>query len=101
MYHPSKCRLRSFIFHTQDELLRFRQLVVNIVLATDIFDAKMNQCRKARWTKAFGRSNSGSSGDLQLLEKEAETDSDPNMRATIIMEHIIQVRAKKNYYVLL
>ena len=27
-------KLRSFVFETQEELLRFRQLIVNIVLAT-------------------------------------------------------------------
>jgi len=30
--------LRSFLFVSEEELLRFRQLIVNVVLATDIFD---------------------------------------------------------------
>lgn len=28
------CKLRSFVFGSQEELLRFRQLIVNMVLAT-------------------------------------------------------------------
>ena len=35
-------QLRRCIFETKDELLRFRQLIVNIVLATDIFDKELN-----------------------------------------------------------
>ena len=34
-------KLRQTMFATQEDLLRFRQLVVNIVLATDIFDREL------------------------------------------------------------
>ena len=33
--------LRRCIFGTKAELLRFRQIIVNIVLATDIFDKEL------------------------------------------------------------
>jgi hypothetical protein len=70
--------LRESIFSTQDELLRFRQVIVNIVMATDIFDPELNGLRKARWEKAF-------------MEKACEDGSVKNeLRATIVMEHIIQ-----------
>jgi hypothetical protein len=58
------------------ELLRFRQVVVNVVLATDIFDKEINDLRQARWKKAF----SGAAG---------EKDND-DLQATIVLEHIIQ-----------
>jgi hypothetical protein len=69
--------LRDCLFGgNTSELLRFRQVVVNIVLATDIFDKELNDLRKARWIKAF----SGAAG---------EKDND-DLQATIVLEHIIQ-----------
>lgn len=65
--------LRSALFASRAELLRFRQILVNIVLATDIFDKELNGLRKQRWNKAFG-----------------ENKDDNNLRATIVLEHIIQ-----------
>jgi hypothetical protein len=54
--------------------MRFRQLIVNTVLATDIFDKDLNGLRRSRWEEAFADSK----------------DFDPDMRATIVLEHIIQ-----------
>lgn len=68
--------MREYIFKTQEELMRFRQLIVNGVLATDIFDKELGQLRKARWDMAFH----------QNLPASATKD----LRATIVMEHIIQ-----------
>ena len=68
--------LREYIFETQEELLRFRQLIVNMVLATDIFDKDFNQLRKDRWQRAFHEN----------LPDSVTKD----LRATIVMEHIIQ-----------
>ena len=69
--------LRSCLFANQIELARFRQVVVNTVLATDIFDQELNDLRKKRWDKAFS--------DRNLTSRE-END----YRATIVIEHIIQ-----------
>lgn len=70
--------LCEYIFKTRAEMMRFRQLIVNVVLATDIFDKELGDLRKARWERAFhGHSN--------LPETLVE-----DMRATIVMEHIIQ-----------
>lgn len=71
-------KLRRCVFGTQSELLRFRQLIVNNVLATDIFDKELNDLRKNRWERAFS----------SLPSEMAQNISD--MRATIVMEHIIQ-----------
>ena len=51
-------------------MLRFRQVVVNIVLATDIFDKELNDLRKSRWTKAF-----------------SEEANNKHLRATIVIEN--------------
>jgi hypothetical protein len=72
--------LRRCIYSEPTELDRFRQLVVNNVLATDIFDKELTALRKNRWDKAFqkiGRSDSSHSDDI-------------NRKATVVMEHLIQ-----------
>jgi UDP-N-acetylenolpyruvoylglucosamine reductase len=61
--------------YQQSEIERFRQVVVNVVLATDIFDKELNDLRKNRWKKAF-------SGEI--------TDNSNGLKATIVIEHIIQ-----------
>jgi hypothetical protein len=55
--------------------LYFSQLLVNEVLSTDITDKELKALRNARWDKAF-----------------KELDEDRNRRATIVIEHLIQVR---------
>jgi 3'5'-cyclic nucleotide phosphodiesterase len=69
--------LRQTLFGTLVELQRFRQFIVNVVLATDIFDKELNDRRRARWIQAFN----------------AKDTCDPdhfNRKATIVIEHIIQ-----------
>lgn len=69
--------LRNSIFQCEEDLLRFRQILINVVLATDIFDKELNDLRKARWLKAFSQT--------------AEIDVDQaNRKATIVIEHVIQ-----------
>ena len=69
--------LRKCLFVTEAELKHFCQVLVNVVLATDIFDKELNGLRKNRWERAF--SSDG-------LSREENTD----LRATIVIEHIIQ-----------
>lgn len=68
--------LREYVFETATELARFRQIVVNTVLATDIFDPELNELRKKRWNRAFAESSA--SADTQ------------DARATVVIEHIMQ-----------
>jgi hypothetical protein len=75
--------LRSCIYTTQSELRRFRQLVVNCVIATDLFDPEMKAMRDKRWEKEFGNTFQDSK-DVFCLG---------NRQATIIIEHIMQVSA--------
>jgi len=76
--------LRNAICHTKDEKTRFRQLVVNVVLATDIVDKDLKQLRNARWEKAFKKEEGGTN----LLE--CGSHDAVNRKATIILEHLIQ-----------
>jgi hypothetical protein len=68
--------LRACIFGNHNEMMRFRQVFVNLVLATDIFDKELNDLRRLRWEKAFN-------WDAHRIES-------PDLRATIVLEHIIQ-----------
>jgi hypothetical protein len=76
---PEFEKLRDCIYTTPLELGHFRQLVVNTVIATDIFDKDLAQNRKERWGKAF----SPQAEKLKCLE-------DVSRKATIVIEHIIQ-----------
>lgn len=69
--------LRHCLFATVEESQRFRQVIVNAVMATDIFDKELNDRRKQRWEKAF------SDETLPGVDRKA-------LQATIVLEHIIQ-----------
>ena len=71
--------LRSCLFANLVELRRFRQLIVNVVLATDIFDKELKDLREMRWSNAI---DSNSSEDA---------DAANGLRATIVIEHNIHV----------
>lgn len=76
--------LCACIFTTEDELHRFRALVVNAVMATDIADKELGAQRKKRWAKAFSLDNSTEHNE-RLTERDVV-----NRKATIVIEHIIQ-----------
>ncbi len=75
--------LRLSICADDVELKHFRQLVVQMVLATDIMDKEIGLLRKQRWMEAF--TDDG---------EEGRCDKDPakirNRKATIVIEHLIQ-----------
>jgi len=75
--------LRKIICPTGGEMKRFRQLVVNCVMATDIMDKDLKKLRNDRWDKAFSESTSS--------KKEDEDErAAVNRKATIIIEHLLQ-----------
>lgn len=95
---PNYKELQKAIYTNEDELKRFRQLMVNIVLATDIFDADMKAIRERRWGKAFQYEEEEEqelpNQPLKALERDYETPlsqiEGANLKATIVMEHLIQ-----------
>ena len=81
--------LRRVIYRTESEFRRFRQLLVNAVLATDIMDPDLGAARKARWAKAFAVvAESPISVDKGLLLEPESVQV--NRKATIVIEHLIQ-----------
>lgn len=71
--------LRRTIYATEYEQRRFRNIVVNSVMATDIMDRDLKTLRNARWDKAF----------REDAHVENLTDA-TNRKATIVIEHLIQ-----------
>ena len=77
---PSFCQLYQTICPTDADRVRFRQLVVNSVMATDILDKDLKSLRNARWDRAFAKTKAA---------EESARDS-VNRKATIVIEHLIQ-----------
>jgi hypothetical protein len=80
LMEPSYEELCKCIFTTQEHHDRFRSLVVNSVIATDIFDKELKDFRNNRWEKAFRVDPNSSSRDFGKR----------NLKATIVIEHLIQ-----------
>jgi len=53
LMEPRFHNLRRQIYTSEAEFIRFRQLVVNSVLATDIMDKNLIDLRNNRWAVAF------------------------------------------------
>jgi 3'5'-cyclic nucleotide phosphodiesterase len=78
---PDYEALRGAIFASEPELRRFRQLLVNSVIATDIFDKELGTLRRNRWNKAF---------DERQPDEAHDSHAVTNRKATIVIEHLIQ-----------
>jgi class 3 adenylate cyclase len=76
---PQYNELRGCICPSEADYQRFRQLVVNTVMATDIVDKELGALRKQRWNVAFDDST-----------KDENPLDTVNRKATIVIEHLIQ-----------
>ena len=83
LMRPEYDQLRACICCDEDEFFRFRSLVVNSVMATDIMDKELGAKRKARWNKAF------SDGE-DCASQDEDEQMKINRKATIVIEHLIQ-----------
>ncbi|KAL3911038.1 MAG: hypothetical protein SGARI_001837, partial [Bacillariaceae sp.] len=79
LMNPAFVKLRGAIYSNSEEYNRFRHLVVNCVMATDIMDKDLSAARKARWEAAFMDQAEGDFSQLAV-----------NRKATIVIEHLIQ-----------
>ncbi|KAL3941971.1 MAG: hypothetical protein SGARI_000417 [Bacillariaceae sp.] len=78
--------LRRTIYSTTGEFKRFRQLTLNAVLATDVFDKDLKTDRQERWDKAF---DDAAMEDPEMMD-EFDVTKVVNMKASIVIEHLIQ-----------
>ena len=81
--------LRLLLFASQSDLMRFRQMCVNVVLATDIFDKELAALRKSRWAKAFPDHGTEPEQKLQSpqvdLRRSGTAEINGDLRATIVV----------------
>ena len=70
---------RQAIFANETEMQRFYGLVVNAVMATDLFDPELKSSRNDRWESSFGED--ASAGWLK---------DDIDRKATVVVEHLMQ-----------
>ncbi|CAB9517936.1 natriuretic peptide receptor [Seminavis robusta] len=80
---PEYRDLQKCIFTNAFELNRFRQIVCNVVLATDIFEKQAKEMRNQRWENAF-RAKTFEEEELEFKERSS------TLKKTIVIEHIIQ-----------
>ena len=79
LMQPEYKEMRRTIYNNRTDFFRFRQLMVNTVLATDIMDKDLKQLRNNRWDKAFNN----------MTLNESSRDK-VDRKATIVIEHLIQ-----------
>ena len=70
--------LRSSIFSDESELKRFRQIIVNAVMATDCVNEQLVSDRKARWEKAI------------VEGRHDKSPANTNRKATVVIEMLMQ-----------
>jgi hypothetical protein len=102
LIEPKYAELRKAICDSRQAEIRFRQLVVNAVCATDIMDKDLKTARNERWAKAFSTSTasktstSSTSSTSSSWSKSSASGASLhlqdriNRKATIVIEHIIQ-----------
>ena len=106
---PMYSNLQKAIYQNEAELKRFRQLVVNMILATDIFDKDMKAIREQRWDKAFHayddqQNNDNRVGPQGTAARKRQSSGLSvaasglneviNLKATVVIEHLIQSSGK-------
>jgi len=77
--------LRSSIYSDLSEKRRFRQVLVNSVIATDVLDSKMKQHRANNWNKAFVEKVKSRRRDFM------DANEKRNLQVTSIIECCMQV----------
>jgi len=53
LFEPAYETLRSYLFTSQEDIARFRQYVVNAIMATDISDPELNIMRDQHWNASL------------------------------------------------
>lgn len=81
LMEPNFSNLRGYIFRTPKDLQHFRKILVNSVLATDIFGKNLKEFRETRWKRAF---------DSSSTNLAVTTEEDENRKKAIVIEHLIQ-----------
>jgi 3'5'-cyclic nucleotide phosphodiesterase len=87
LMEPQFANLRNCIYTTEAEIAVFRQILVNAVMATDLFDKDLKNMREARWLKTF--SSQPDDDSKASLSSSSDTTSS-RRKAAIVIDLIIQ-----------
>lgn len=86
---PCYIPLRKHIYRTNAERKRFRQVLVNAVMATDISDRSLLQLRARRWQRAFDIVES--EDESPDVGKRRELRETTNRKATAVVDALMQL----------
>ena len=70
--------LRAAIYRTEEEKKLFRQILVNCIISTDMFDKKLKGRFESRWKVGFPD------------EEPKDQNASRNLQATLIVESMVQ-----------
>jgi len=105
--------LRSTICRDNKELRRFRQLLINSVMATDLGDKQIKELRNARWEKAFAPTGNSNSADAscttdtsssafsenpEITSMDAKKRDTVNRKATIVVSTRRYIPSRTGYF---
>eukprot|EP00538_Stauroneis_constricta_P006078 CAMPEP_0119560742 /NCGR_PEP_ID=MMETSP1352-20130426/15713_1 /TAXON_ID=265584 /ORGANISM="Stauroneis constricta, Strain CCMP1120" /LENGTH=2006 /DNA_ID=CAMNT_0007608791 /DNA_START=28 /DNA_END=6048 /DNA_ORIENTATION=+ len=89
--------LQRCIFSNQLELKRFRQYVVNMVMATDIFNPQMKALRNERWERVFpSESEEQSTVTFKVGVDGSDDDDDGGISSMIVARKDYSIRTTKH-----
>jgi 3'5'-cyclic nucleotide phosphodiesterase len=85
LLEPQFAQLRECLFASHAEQEQFRSVVVNAVLATDLFDQELNARREMQWEKHFGAGSTTSNWD------GCEGEGDGQDKLTAVADLVLRV----------
>ena len=83
LMEPKYDDLRACMFSNELDVKRFRQVFVNCVLCTDLFNDDLSMVRKNRWQKGFADS------DDNIDAPDTSPKEMMDLRATIVLETVM------------
>ena len=89
---PEFGNLRRCICGSDGDESRFRQLLINVVIATDITDRERRAGERERWQEAFLNDNSDDFNwekEWQNKSDDKLPDIDVSLKATVVLEQIV------------
>ena len=88
---PEFANLHRCIVASDDDEARFRQMLINVVIATDITDKERRAGERQRWQEAFLNNDDDFDWEKEWQNKSEEKlpDIDVSLKATVVLEQIV------------
>lgn len=88
LLRPEFSNLRRCVFEEDDDESRFRQLLINVVIATDIADRERRAGEQVRWNTAF-RGLTTWEQEWQNKSDDKLPEIDTSLQATVVLEQVV------------